>query len=366
MTDSRYDARNAHEIRRLLEQVVAAGTIPGVWLAVADPDRTLYAGAAGHADLATARPATPYDQFPWFSMTKIVTATAAMRLARSGALDLDLPIGAYLDGYRPHPRHGHPTTRQLLTHTAGLANPIPVRWVRPDGQVEDVALVNRILVRHGTPRRPVGGRAAYSNIGYLLAGRVIEAVAESSVQDHVRQAVLEPLGMHHTGFAYRAGGPRAVGYVKVPRPVNPLLRRALPRGIAGPRVGSFLSLQPFLVTGAAYGGLVGSITDAARLAATHAAGPPDAHPLLDQETLEEMRRITHPGKRFDHGIGWFRPPHAAGRRPAYVEHYGTGGGFWNAMRVYPARRLAMVASANTTSRWDFDALFSHLLTLPWS
>jgi CubicO group peptidase (beta-lactamase class C family) len=59
-------------------------------------------------------------------------------------------------------------------------------------------------------------------------------------------------------------------------------------------------------------------------------------------------------------------PADAGRDPGFVEHYGTGGGYWNAMRVYPALDLAMVAMANTTASWDFDQLFTGLSELDWS
>ena len=114
-------------------------------------------------------------------------------------------------------KHGHPTTRQLLTHTAGLGNPLPIRWVRSEDQPEDPTLLNRILEKHGAPRRAVGDRAAYSNIGYLLAGAVIEAVTGRSVQDSIRDAVLEPLGMNETGYTYRAHAPRSIGYVRIQR-----------------------------------------------------------------------------------------------------------------------------------------------------
>jgi hypothetical protein len=79
-----------------------------------------------------------------------------------------------------------------------------------------------------------------------------------------------------------------------------------------------------------------------------------------------MRTITATGKRFDHGIGWFRKPTDAARTPAFVEHYGTGGGYWNAMRIYPRQRLALVAMTNTTAAWDFDQLFTQLKDLPWT
>ena len=356
---------NGPSARRIAEEVAAAEKIPGMSFAVAGPHGLLCADAVGYADLIERRPSTVQDQYPWFSMTKIATATAAIRLHADGVLDLDAPIGTYLPGYRPHPRHGHPTTRQLLTHTAGLANPLPIRWVRPEDRPEDPALLDRIITRHGTPRRTVGARGAYSNIGYLLASRVMEAAAGKPVQDCVSEAVLTPLAMAETGYAYRSHAPRSVGYVRMPRAAVPALRWILPAGIVGPRVDGHTSLRPFLVSGAGYGGLVGTVTDAVKLAAAHAAGASVSDPVLPAADLERMRTITDTGKPFDHGIGWFRKPVDAGRTPAFVEHYGTGGGFWNAMRIYPRTEVAMVAMTNTTSAWDFDRLFSQLGELPW-
>ena len=60
-------------------------------------------------------------------MTKIVTATAALRLADEGRLDLSAPVGQYGDHLKA-PGVGQPSVRQLLSHTAGLANPLPIRW----------------------------------------------------------------------------------------------------------------------------------------------------------------------------------------------------------------------------------------------
>jgi CubicO group peptidase (beta-lactamase class C family) len=352
-------------VRAIAQQIAADAGIPGFSIAVADPTGVLYAGAVGYADLASHREATPEDQYLWFSMTKIATATTAMRLHADGVLDLDAPIGRYLSGYRPHPRRGHPTTRQLLSHTAGLGNPMPLRWVRPEQQPADPAKLARIVAKHGTPRSPVGARASYSNIGYLLAGDVIEAAAGRSVEECVHDMVLAPLSMDATGYRYHHEAPRAVGYARMPRVLRPVLGRVLPDSIVGPQVGPYASFHPFLVEGPAYGGLIGTAADAARLAATHAATVTDPHPVLAQDDIDQMRTITASGKRFDHGIGWFRKPTDATRVPGFVEHYGTGGGFWNAMRIYPEDRIAMVAMANITAKWDVDGLFTQIKALPW-
>ena len=352
--------------REIMEAVAADCKIPGMSVAIATPSRLVYAGAVGYADLATRRPASIQDQYPWFSMTKIATATTVMRLSAEGVLDLDVPIGEYLPGYQPHAVHGYPTMRQLLTHTAGLGNPLPIRWVRLEDDPADPALLARILARHGTPKRAVGSAASYSNIGYLLAGEVIATITGTTIETCVRERVLDPLEMAHTGYTYRSDAPRSVGYVRTPRALVPLLRAALPRGLVGARVKGHTALNPFLVSGAAYGGLVGNVTDAVRLAAVHVVDASDPSTILTPAHLDAMRTITATGKRFDHGIGWFRKPTDATSTPAFVEHYGTGCGYWNAMRIYPERRLALVAMTNTTFAWDADRLFTRLKDLSWN
>jgi CubicO group peptidase (beta-lactamase class C family) len=364
--DAEFGPLPADRVQAIAQDMASVARIPGLSIAIAAPDKVLYAGAVGYADLAERRRAQPEDQFLWFSMTKIATATAAMRLHEKAILDLDAPIGTYLPDYRPHERFGHPTMRQLLTHTAGLANPLPVRWVRPEHQPPDPTWLSGIVRKHGTPSKAVGSRAAYSNIGYLLAGEVMRAASGELVQECVQDLVLNPLGMTATGYEYDPEAPRAVGYVRMPLGLRAVLGRILPKGVVGARVGKYTSLNPFLVNGPAYGGLIGTAADASRLAAAHAAAAADHHPVLKQGAIEQMRTITASGKRFDHGIGWFRRPADAARTPAFVEHYGTGGGFWNAMRIYPDDRLAMVAMANTTAAWKVDRLFTQLKNLPWA
>jgi CubicO group peptidase (beta-lactamase class C family) len=351
--------------RRVVQRFTDDSRIPGMSLAVASPDRQLFAVAAGYADLGTRRAATVMDQYPWFSMTKIATATAAMQLHATGRFDADAPIGTYLPSYRPHKVHGHPSTRQLLTHTAGLPNPMPVRWVRPDGEPEAPEQHRRLVDKYGTPRRTVGGNPQYSNIGYLLAGDVIEAVTGQSVQDRVTETVLGPLGMTATGYRFDPDRPRSTGHVRMPAGFRPILRRFLPAGLVGPHVDGHTQLHPFLVNGAAYGGLIGTVGDAAKLAAAHTATSTDTPSLLPHGDLDRMRTITARGKRFDHATGWFRKPADSEKSPAFVEHYGTGGGYWNAMRIYPQRRLAIVAMTNTPTAWDVDRLFTQIGQLTW-
>src|SRR5205814_328258 len=116
-----------------------------------------YREAFGFADLAARRPATTATRFPWFSMSKIVTATAALRLADEGRLDLNAPVA----GLAAVGRGDLPRVRQLLDHTAGLPDPVPLRWVRP---ADTDPAQDRPGLRRVRARRPPGPPARYSNL----------------------------------------------------------------------------------------------------------------------------------------------------------------------------------------------------------
>jgi CubicO group peptidase (beta-lactamase class C family) len=356
---------NLARITAAVEATMARHHIPGMSLAITSPERVLLASGFGHADLATGAPATESTQYLWFSLTKIATATAAMHLVDLGKLDVDQPVADFVAGDRTG-NSASPTVRQLLSHTAGVANPIPVRWVRPADQPapDPREFLDSLLARYHRPKYPIGGAARYSNLGYLILAEVIAQAAGRPFTEFVVDSVLRPLGMDQTGLEYQPGRDAAVGYVRAPRVATPVLRRLLPSGIVGERVGRYTSLNPFLVNGAGYGGLVGNVTDAARLAAMHLAnGTLAGHRILRPDTARMMRHVTASGKPFDVGLGWFRKP--AARNTTAVEHLGAGGGFYNAMRLYPALGLGIVAMANTTSAWDHAALFDTIAGFDW-
>ena len=346
--------------------MMGRGHVPGLSIAVADRDRLLFAGGYGLADQAADQPATARTAYLWFSMTKIVTATAALRLAEEGRLDLDAPVGEYLD-YLRAPGPAQPSVRQLLNHTAGLDNPLPIRWVHPaDSEPPDPeAMLRALMARRRAYRHPIGGTARYSNVGYLAVGQIIAAAAGMPCTAYVDQAVLRPLGMSETAFAYPAASEAATGYLKSPRVVDPLLRRVLPPGVVGHRHGPYLALHRFHVDGPAYGGLVGHVLDASRFVRMHLRdGELDGQRVLSTHTSRAMRTIDQPGKPVDHGIGWFRrPTHRPGR---WVEHFGAGAGFWNVMRLYPDRGLGVVIMANSTAAYDFEPLCALLAGASWS
>lgn len=350
------------ELAGRVERFRLRNRIPGLSVAVVRPDGATSA-TAGAADLAAGTPVTPDTRFLWFSMTKVATATAAMSLVDQGRLDLDAPLRDVLGVAGTAGWRFDPTVRQLLSHTAGLPNPLPLRWIQVDGEAPDRAARLRAgLARRTRPTRRPGGPARYSNLGFLVLAEVISRVAGRPFEDYLRAAVLAPLGMRATGFEHVADAPSATGYVRSPAHLDPLLRIVLPGAVIGERSGDVVALRRFRVLGAGYGGLIGPMTDAARLVGLHLAdGRAGDRRVLTPESARLMRDIRYPGSRFDFGLGWFRPVAARSARPAFVEHWGTGGGFHHVMRLYPDRGVGVVAMANTTHGYDHDALLRQSL-----
>ena len=352
---------------RILVAFIQRNSIPGLSIAIVDRDGPVFSAGYGARDLARGAPATPATTYLWFSLTKIVTASAAVRLADDGLLDLDAPVATYVP--RVGDRNPTTTVRQLLDHTARFANPMPIRWVRPalDEPTAPHEFLDRLLVRHGRPRPDIGGGAHYSNLGYLVLGAVIEAAARQPFETYVRSTILRPLSLDRTDFVHLDAGSAATGYVKAPRALSPAIRALLPRGIVGPRTGRFQALHPFYVDGPSYGGLVGDVIDAGRFATAHLNdGIVDGTRILRCDTARRMRRLDTAGARIDVGQGWFRRAEHRTSTPAHVEHLGAGGGFFNVMRLYPQLGLGFVVMTNTTHSYPHHQLFGELLRLSWT
>jgi CubicO group peptidase (beta-lactamase class C family) len=338
--------------------------VPGLSVAVVEPGRVLWSAGFGRADLTTGAPARPTTPYLWFSLTKIATATAVMRMVDDGAVDLDAPVATYLPAFAVVTQPRPVTVRHLLSHTAGLANPLPIRWVYPASAPppDRPSFVERLLRRHSRLRSEPGTRASYSNLGYLVLGEVIAAVSGRSYADHLRDRLLRPLGMNRTGFGYAETGDAtpAAGYQRLPRGFTPLLRAALPAGVVAGRVGRYVAYHRFYVIGTAYGGLVGDVTDAAKLALSHLNnGAAAGGRVLSERSAIEMRQITPRGGPIDFGLGWFRR-RSAPATPPHVEHLGGGSGYFNVMRLYPDLDLGIVLMANTT-RYDHEAILADIL-----
>jgi CubicO group peptidase (beta-lactamase class C family) len=292
-------------------------------------------------------------------MTKIVTATTAMRLAERNVLSLDEPLIRLvpaLGTLRPMALAATITARHILSHSSGIANPIPVRWVHPaDQPAPDLDLfLDRLLAKHPKLQFTPGTASSYSNVAFLVLGQALSTGFHKSFVELITDEIIEPMGMTQTGFSYSPSmeAQAATGY----HPRWSPMRLLLPRWATGRAVGKWISLRRFLVDGAPYGGLVGSLEDAARFLQLQLRnGELDGYQLISSESANSMREV-HPGNgQYDFGIGWFRPSNQHDTDPPFVEHLGGGAGFFNVMRIYPTLNVGTVVMGNAT-QYNIDAV----------
>ncbi|MCX5105508.1 beta-lactamase family protein [Streptomyces sp. NBC_00264] len=159
-------------------------------------------GASGVHDLASGRPADPDGRFRAGSVTKVFTAAVVLQLAGEGRLGLDRPVRRYLPDLIPA-AYEDVTVRQLLNHTSGIPS------VGSGGGLDD-AYAHRFdlrdpvrTVREATSREPdfvPGTQQHYANIGYTVAGLLIERVTGDTYASQVSRRVLEPLHLKDTYF----------------------------------------------------------------------------------------------------------------------------------------------------------------------
>jgi CubicO group peptidase (beta-lactamase class C family) len=339
-------------------------------VAVVRGGRTCWVKAFGLADIAAQTPATPETVYLWFSMTKIVTATAIMHLCDRGQLHLDDPVRRYIPNF-PKAANSTPVTiRHLLNHSSGLANPIPIRWVHlADTAAPDQSeFLNELLTKHGKLKSNPGEKASYSNIGFVALGVIITAVSGELYPEYIRQNILRPLDMEHTNFTYTPEMLRnaATGYQKrLSMMTMLLLFLRIPKGVLDGKVGDYVAFNRFYVDGSSYGGLIGPVTDAARLVQLHLnRGVVDGRRLLSPDSVTAMQQISARGSKLDVGLGWFRGHSEAREKRPYLEHLGGGAGFLNLMRIYPEESLGVVVMGNST-KYDVERIIETVADVNW-
>lgn len=305
-----FDAARLARIGPHFARYVDDGRLPGWLILVSRAGKIAYLGKYGRRDLETGAPVEWDTLFRIYSMTKPITAVAAMMLYEEGAFELKDPVSGFIpafEGTRVY-RSGSalkPVTEplrepikiwHLLTHTAGLtygfhhAHPVDTlyraagfEWWKPEGL--DLAACCDVWA--GLPLLFQPGTEWNYSVASDVLGRVIEVISGQSLDQFFAERIFQPLGMRDTHFWVRedAIGRLAAMYSPQPGTLRATRNDAMDLIARQP--------PPCCIGG---GGLVSTAADYHRFTQMlRRGGELDGVRLLGNRTLRYMTRNHLPG-----------------------------------------------------------------------
>lgn len=164
--------------------------VPGAAMAIIRDGELVFSKGWGVRRVGESSQINEQTLFPAASLTKPVFAYGALMLVRDGRLDLDRSLSDYLD--KPYiqgdDRLPKITARMVLSHTTGFPNWRPGRWT---GSPKPLKI-------HFEP----GTKFRYSGEGYNYLQLVVENITGQQLDIYMKDAVLNPLGMHDSTFVW--------------------------------------------------------------------------------------------------------------------------------------------------------------------
>ncbi len=214
-------------IKELAERAIELRATPGCVVLVAKNGEIVFEDGFGYHTYNKERPVTPEDIYDLASITKILASTlSVMKLVEEGRLDLDAPIGNYLEELRGSDKAGL-TLRDIMAHHAGLQpwipfyretvtqsrrNPQPMAtyyrnaasghysvpvarnlFLRDDYQEKILEQIRDSELRRNRNYR-------YSDLGFYLIRFIVERISGETLDEYVVRHFYRPLGLRNIGF----------------------------------------------------------------------------------------------------------------------------------------------------------------------
>ena len=307
-------------LERALEAERVAQKVVGMSVAVGHKGALRYSGGFGLADFENGYPARPDSVYRFGSISKTITAVAALELYDRGKLDLDLPIQKYVPSY---PKKAFPITlRELMGHLAGI------RHYKGDEMMSTRYFPNvgdgiRFFAADPLEHEP-GSKYLYSTHGFTLVGAAVEKAAGQRFVDFVSSQVFAQAGMDNAreDSVYAIVHNRTRGY-------------ALNNGEV---INAGLADTSYKVPG---GGFIGTAVDVAQFGMALEAGH-----LLKRDTYRLMTtsQKTTDGKETGYGMG-ISLTFFEGKK-AYA-HSGSQQGTRTVFAIFPEEQFVIAILTNS-------------------
>ena len=330
---------------RAFDAYATGDSVVGASVLVLRQGRVLAHHEFGFADRALGQRVDERTIFHWGSITKTLTAVAAMQLRDRRRLSLDDHVTRYLPELRqvhdPFGSMDDVTIRMLLSHSAGFQNPTwPYKTGKPWEPFEPTRWEQLVAM---LPYQEVafapGSRYSYSNPGFIYLARIIEQLTGDPYQSYVYKNLWAPLGITHSYFGatpYHLADQRSNNY--------DLVRDSAGRDAI---VANGRDFDPGITI--PNGGWNAPLGDVARWVACLSGGA-GSDTVVARATLDEMWRpqfVTDseaPGDSV--GLSFFVLWRQGVR---FIGHTGHQAGFRSFFYVDPKTSAAVIAAFNTTN-----------------
>ena len=339
------------EIDTILNEHIKENKTPSVQYVFFDRDTIRYSFQSGLSDIKNQRKTTDNTTYNAYSVTKTFTALAILQLAEQEKLDIEHPIKNYLPEF-PYPMEI--TIKQLMNHAAGIPNPVPLSWIH---LVEDHQSFNTngffaaIFAKHKKTKARPNKKFAYSNLGYVLLGQLIEKVSGICYEDYIREHIISPLAINKTNLDFTIANTdqHAKGYLKKFSLLNFVLGFMIDKAkFLNTSEGNWIPFKDNYVNGASYGGLIG--TSNAFVRYIQELLKPNGKLITDNyKKMLFTENYTSRKKATGMCLSWFKGQ-LNGHQ--YFTHAGGGGGFYCEIRIYPEQDKGSVLMFNRTGIRD--------------
>lgn len=338
------------DLAPILAPFTGDGGVPAIAAAIVRSDGLVACGVSGLRAVGHDSSASIDDCFHLGSCTKAMTATLAAILVERGLIRWNSTIAETLPTLKDAIRREYAavTLEQLLQHRSGLPGDNELdravwsrMWdlSRARGDVRSRRLEAASSILGQPPASAPAAETAYTNLGYLVAGVMLEAAADAPWEDLMRRELFTPLGMNSAAF----GPPGVTGETKPSQPWGHMRAGKTLIGMPpGPR-----SDNPFIVGPA--GTVHASIADWAAFARLHLRGARgDAGLLINPDSFARLRE--HPADD-DYALGWIvtsRPWAAApgGAQGLVLTHGGSNTMWYCTVWVAPEIDRAFLVACN--------------------
>ncbi len=314
----------------LLAPICGRRDLPAMAGAIVTSHGLQMLGAVGVRKRGTAVAVTLNDLWHLGSDTKAMTATLASKLVERGKLKWDTTVSEVFPDLAPDfdPGFKEVTLRHLLSHRAGLAANLNWGRIARQGTLQEQ---RREAVKEGLSAKPQhapGSAYLYSNLGYVIAGAMIERVTGRPWEDSMRSEIFAPLKMASAGFG-GLGAPGQIdepwGHVTGGKPVKD----------HGPTVDNPAVIGPA-------GTVHCTLQDWAKFIADQLRGLRGEPGLLQPETYRELARPPFGG---DYALGWQTVERSWGGGQV-LNHCGCNTMYYANAWLAPERDFAVLVCAN--------------------